>query len=256
MITCKNCGNKFEGNFCNQCGQKARTGKINFKYVLNEIGASVLQVDRGIIFTIKELFTRPGHSIRAYLEGKRVKHYRAISFLLVTSTIYALVAYWLGEQTILSDYVDGMVSGMTDDGKDQILENSYFILLLKWLVAHPSYFALVLFPVFSFASYLAFIKFGYNYFEHLILNAYLTGLQAIIYTFFIPITKIFGDTYLVGSTQLFLATMATFWMYSQFFKDKSIWVKILLTILSYIMYFLLLSLLMFVFFGIAEFGGK
>ncbi len=252
MITCKNCGNKFEGNFCNQCGQKARTDKINFKYVLNEVGASVLQVDRGIIFTIKELFTRPGHSIRAYLEGKRVNHYRAISFLLVTSTIYALVAYWLGEQTNLSEAIGGAISGITDKDKDQNLANSYFITLLKWLGAHPSYFALILFPFFSFASYIAFIKFGYNYFEHLILNAYLTGLQSIIYTFFIPITKIFGDTYLVGSTQLFLGTMATFWMYSQFFKDTSLWVKILLTILSYILYFLLISILMFVFFGINE----
>jgi len=186
-ITCKNCGNSYEGQFCNECGQKAGTGPINFKYVLNEIGNGVFQVDKGLFYTIKELFTRPGHSIRDYLEGKRVKHFRTISFLLITSTIYALVAYYLDLETVVSYMVGGMVEGLTDNHNDPLTVTSNAVIFLRWLIAHPAYFALVLFPVFSLASFLAFRKSGYNYFEHLILNAYLTGQQAIVYMIFVPI---------------------------------------------------------------------
>ena len=33
MVECKNCGNGFEGNYCNLCGQPAETHRINFKFL-------------------------------------------------------------------------------------------------------------------------------------------------------------------------------------------------------------------------------
>jgi len=244
-IICKNCGNSYEGQFCNECGQKAQTSAINFKYVLNEIGSSVFQLEKGLFYTIKELFIRPGHSIREYLEGKRVKHFRPISFLFLTSTIYALVAYYFDLQTVASDMVDGMIGGLTDDYNDPVAATSNTLIFMKWLVAHPAYFALFLFPLFSLASYITFIKSGYNYFEHLILNAYLTGQQAIVYMIFLPIVHMVGETYLVAVIELACATSLTFWTYITFFKGYSVLSKVLLTILTYVLYFVSFTLLIF-----------
>ncbi len=200
-------------------------------------------MDKGFFYTVKELSTRPGDSIREYLAGKRINHYRAISFLLVASTLYALVAYWLGLGTVLSDSIGGMIEGMTNDGEDQALALSYVVVGLKWLGAHPSYFSLVLFPVFSLASFLSFNSAGYNYFEHLILNAYLTGQQALVFLLFLPIIYVIGENDAVSMLELFCAVSLTFWTYISFFKGKTTLSKVLLTMLSYILYFVLLIMI-------------
>lgn len=73
-MICKNCKNTFEGNFCNRCGQSSKVRKINFRYVLDEVPNSIFQIDRGFLFTVKELFTRPGHSIREFIKGKIISN--------------------------------------------------------------------------------------------------------------------------------------------------------------------------------------
>ncbi len=52
-------------------------------FLEHDLVHNVLHIDRGMIYTIKELFTRPGHSIREYAEGKRMKHFHFISFIII-----------------------------------------------------------------------------------------------------------------------------------------------------------------------------
>ncbi len=44
---------------------------VDYKYLIIEILNSIFQLNSGLLFTLKELFTRPGHSIKAFIEGKR-----------------------------------------------------------------------------------------------------------------------------------------------------------------------------------------
>jgi hypothetical protein len=73
-ITCKNCHQTYTGNYCNNCGQPADTHKINIHYLWHDIQHGLFHFDKGVTYTAKQLFTRPGHSIREFIEGKRVKH--------------------------------------------------------------------------------------------------------------------------------------------------------------------------------------
>lgn len=68
ITTCKNCNHNFKGNFCNNCGQTANTHEINFTSILHEIQHGIFHIDKGILYTSKELFRRPGHTIREYLD--------------------------------------------------------------------------------------------------------------------------------------------------------------------------------------------
>ncbi len=63
-MICKNCKQNFNGNFCNNCGQNSNVRKIDVKYLIDEIPNSIFQINRGFLFILKELFTRPGDSIR------------------------------------------------------------------------------------------------------------------------------------------------------------------------------------------------
>ncbi|MBC8155688.1 MAG: DUF3667 domain-containing protein [Bacteroidetes bacterium] len=76
---CQNCNSELNGNFCSHCGQSSNTHRLNFHFLWHDIQHGLLHIDKGILYTTKELFTRPGHSIREFLLGKRVKHFKPIS---------------------------------------------------------------------------------------------------------------------------------------------------------------------------------
>lgn len=82
-IQCKNCGHHFVANYCNQCGQKADTYRITWMEVLHHLPHALFHIDSGFFFTLKELATRPGHTIREYLEGRRKPHFSPFLMLVL-----------------------------------------------------------------------------------------------------------------------------------------------------------------------------
>ena len=240
-MICKNCKNDFEGNFCNNCGQKRNVQKVNLNYLIDEISNSFFQVNRGIFFTLKELSIRPGKSINDFLNGKRKQHYKPLAFVLLTSTIYIIVAYFFGKKTYLGAFFSGFTEGISanpDEKELLIFQNS-----LDWLSNNFTYFTLLILPLFSFASYIFFIKTKYNYFEHLILNFYITGQQTIIYIVFYLLFMLFKidiESSYLASSPIILSLLYGFWSYITFFKKKKIFSTITLTILTYILFWLLL----------------
>ena len=177
-MICKNCKHNFNGIFCNNCGQNSKVKRIDFKYLVDEIPNSIFQVNRGFFFTVKELFIRPGHNIRDFLAGKRIRHYKPIAFLLVTTTLYVLTAYLMDRNTFIDDLILGFREGM-----DERKEISDFR-ILNWISKNQAYVPLLILPLYSLSTYLAFAKSKYNYFEHLVINFYITGQQMIIYLIF------------------------------------------------------------------------
>ncbi len=236
-MICKNCEQNFEGNFCNNCGQKANVKRIDFNYVFNEIPNSVLQINRGFLFTVKELLIRPGKGILAFLKGKRVQYYKPIAFLLITSTLYVLFAYLMERNTFIDDITFGFKGRMeeSNDNPDYSVVN--------WITKYQTYIPLLILPIFSLASYFAFIKSNFNYFEHLVLNVYITGQQMLIYLVLSFI--FFGDNVLIIIPFL-IGFIYNFWTYFQFFKDKKKWKKFLLILSTYLIFIILIILLIFI----------
>ena len=238
-MICKNCNNNFEGNFCNNCGQKSDVQKVNFNYFINEISNSFFQVDRGIFYTIKELSIRPGKSIRDYLKGKRKPHYKPLAFALVTTTIYVILSHFIGKKTLLGNFISGFFYGNNEKGEFSKIPDNF-----HWLLNNTTYVFLLLIPVFSFSSYLIFKKSNYNYFEHLILNLYIAGMQSIIYIFFSLfafLLKIEKDT--AEILALIFSILYLFWTYNKFFDKKKAFITILLSLFTYTLYLLMLFLI-------------
>lgn len=226
-MICKNCGNSFEENYCNHCGQKAGVSRIDAKYVRNEIPNSIFQLDRGFLFTLKELFLRPGHSIRDFLQGKRKLHYKPFAYLIVTFTLYSLSAYLMERGTYIDDLLFGFKIRMADSGQ------STDVPILDWISKNQVYVTLLILPVFSLASYLAFIRSSYNYFEHLVLNLYITGQQMVIYLLLVFV--FFTDNALAGIPTL-VGFLYSLWVYHQFFDRKRTLVKLGLIALAYLIF--------------------
>ncbi|KAB1158545.1 DUF3667 domain-containing protein [Tenacibaculum aiptasiae] len=247
-MICKNCDQEFSGNFCNNCGQKSSTDRINYNYLINEILNTVFQVNHGILFSIKELSIRPGYSIREFLNGKRKKHFKPIAFILLTSTLYVLTTFLIDEKTFLGNAFSGATRALSDNN----LEKSITANILNWLSNNFGYSSLFLLPFFSFASYISFINQKYNFFEHLILNCYITGQQTLIYLAFEIIFFILKiDGYYTQAVPFFIAILFVFWTFNQFFETKKTFSKILFTSITYILY-VIGTTFFFLIFGIIE----
>ena len=179
-MNCKNCDKTVDGNFCAHCGQSIKVDKLNLPNFLTEISDSVFQLNRGLFFTIKELFFRPGHTIREFLIGRRKGHFKPIAFVLIMSTVYLLISRISDHSTIIDDFLLGF--SVTGEERELLTNSSKF---LNWLSENYAYTILLLLPVFSLASYLSFKGLGQNYLEHIVINSYITGQQAIFYSIFI-----------------------------------------------------------------------
>ncbi len=181
-MECKNCGNIANGFYCPHCAQKTKVDRITFRSLLEEISDTVFQINKGFLYTIKELFVRPGHTIREYLEGKRKNHFKPIAFVFTLSTIYFFISRWIDSDTFLSEIFESFTQSAYDNN-DKFEGTKALIKVFKWLTNNYAYTILTLLPLYSLASYFSFLGTKFNYLEHLALNAYISGQQAIIFLY-------------------------------------------------------------------------
>jgi len=237
MITCKNCNNEFDGHYCNQCGQPAETHQMNVHFLVHDIQHGFFHIEKGILFTIKELFTRPGHSIREYLQGKRVKHFKPISLVLLLAGILGLLSHYF-HFDILSDTFKVSSTGSQADELNEL-----FNTVSEWISSHYALVSLLLLPVFTLGTFLSFRKMGYNYIEHLVINAFLTSQRLVLRIVLFPFYNLLNRTreleIFSGIVNLVIFFL-TFWTLIQFFnttkKTTVFWRTLLSGIISGLLY--------------------
>jgi len=247
-MNCKNCNQVIDGQFCKYCGQSTKVDRINLPNFLSELSTSVFQVNKGFFYSLKELFVRPGHSIREYLSGKRKKHFKPITYVLTLSTVYFLLTQILKGSTFINDFITGFTNA-----SDLSEIDTKQLTILNWFAKNYAYTMLMLLPLSAFASYLAFLKTGFNYLEHFVLNAYVMGQQAIIYSFSSLLSTISPNRDLLVSATLFVSFLYVVFVFWQFFSELSRIAVILRTLLTYMLYLCLLAITVFLFFTVSQF---
>lgn len=205
---CLNCDKLIKSNFCPDCGQSAKAHRFSIKhFFLHDLVHGILHLDKGFFFSIKELFTRSGHSIREYIEGKRAKHFNYVSLIIM---IIAL-GHFVGS---ISDIrlIDITHYFSTEDVVTQ------FDIISK---KNPKLFTIIKIPLLAFFTFLFFKKAKQNFTEHIILNIYkVCGelLIAIIFTliaiFFKNILPLNYFFTIVGG----LTFVYSVWYYFQYFS--------------------------------------
>lgn len=90
---CLNCGTVINTKYCSNCGQSANTHRINISFLWHDIQHGLLHVDKGIFFTLRELFTRPGYSVKEFISGKRVQHFKPLSLIIVLAGVFGILSH-------------------------------------------------------------------------------------------------------------------------------------------------------------------
>lgn len=167
-MNCKACNTAITANFCPDCGQPKNLKRIDGHYILHEI-EHVLHFERGILYTVKELCLNPGQTIRNYMSENRSRLVKPVFFIIITSLIYTLISHFFH----LEEYV-----------KAEGLEKSAIGSIFKWIQANYGYANILTGAFVALWLKVFFKKYGYNFYELLIMLCFTLGISMLIFAFF------------------------------------------------------------------------
>lgn len=233
---CLNCGVELPLNFCSNCGQK-KYKRIDRKYIWEEVQYSTVHMNKGFLYSIKNIIKNPGKTARTFIDGNRVNHYKPIALAFILSGISSFISFKLiGLMEVMKDGLE-----TTDLAKAPIFEE-----YLTFLQTYNTFLILLMIPLFALLSRWTFKSWGHNYYEHVVMNSYILSYYTIL-----NILVVYPLMYLVrgdvGSVMMLsqLAMLAFLFILPYFFKNfyaerafKNILLRLLL--------FVGLTLLMFI----------
>lgn len=92
---CRCCGQRFVGNFCPCCSQKANDGPIGWRSVRQSFMDIWGLGTRSLPNTILQLLLRPGHLIGDYIDGKRQVSFPPVKMLFIVAVIIVFLVHYL-----------------------------------------------------------------------------------------------------------------------------------------------------------------
>ncbi|TGE27974.1 DUF3667 domain-containing protein [Hymenobacter metallicola] len=164
---CLNCGTLVADRFCGHCGQDAHhTHRFTMRYLLlHDLPHSVWHVDKGVLYTLRQMLTRPGFAIAEYLAGRRAQHFRPVAYLLLVGGLGALLMSMLHVQPFPPEKVATMPKVFL------LAMDRYMTSLYKY----PSLIYTVLLPINALVAWLLLRATRYHYTEMLVAQAFITG---------------------------------------------------------------------------------
>lgn len=168
-MNCKKCNTEATQNYCPNCGQAMILRRIDRRYITHEI-EHVLHFERGILYTIRELITKPGETVRQFIAENRTRLVKPIIFIIVTSLIYSLVIHFFH---VKDCYLTFDESTKSTTG-----------IIFKWIQNHYGYANIIIGMFIAIWTKLFFQKYDYNFFEILILLCFVMGITMLIFAFF------------------------------------------------------------------------
>ncbi|WP_426492601.1 DUF3667 domain-containing protein [Hymenobacter sp. 102] len=181
---CLNCGHPVPDRFCGRCGQDAHhTHRLNMAHMLHDIPHSVWHVDKGILYSLRTIITRPGTTIRAYLAGQRVDHFRPLSLLLVVTGTFAFISSLLHIEMFPP----------RDPSVDEAVYQSQKA-IAEFMAKYMSWVYVALVPVIAGFARLFLRRGGYNYAECLVIAAFITAVCNALTLFSLPLAYFYSGT--------------------------------------------------------------
>ncbi len=150
--------------------------RINGRYIWQEI-SSVLNLDKGIFYTIKELVIRPGRSVREFLLHDRNRLVKPIIFIIITSLIYTLVVNHFHIEEQYMQYGG--------------FEDTTLAKMLSWIQHNYGYSNLMMGILIAFFIQIFFNEYDYNYYEILVLLCFVMGVAMLIFALFALLEGLF-----------------------------------------------------------------
>lgn len=165
-----------------------------------------MHFEKGIFYTAKGLLTKPGDSVKEFIDENRNKHMKPVPFLILTSLLYTLVAHFTHADKIYNE-------------KEKLLfENSTVENINHWVQTHYGYANVIMGIFIALCVKMLFRKYKYNLFEITILLCFVMGQGMLILTFEAFFIGILSEKVFIGILTIISFGYPT-WAIGQFF-DK------------------------------------
>ena len=208
MIVCQNCGNHGEQGYCSNCGQPLLVKRITLSHLLHEVAHTFWHLEKGFLYTLKELGRHPGTMQRKYLSGLRLLYQKPFPTFAISGTVCALALY--------------LIYRNAPDQTDQYFYKHYYFLVQAAML-----------PVYALISYILFRGPKLNYAEALVMNVYMLAFMSV---FILPINLLsfFLPNGIISIMEIIFLLSYNMWTYLNFFNDKTAWWVIIKSIVSII----------------------
>lgn len=245
---CTHCALTVEGNFCSSCGQK-KFKRIDRKYLWDEIQYTLLHTNKGLLYSLKKIARNPGKTAREFIEGDRVSHYKPILLVFLLS----------GFSTFISFKVTNMQKVMAEHFAAQKMNSPMMNDFLNFTSSYNSLLMLVYIPLFAIATYLCFRKWGQNYYEHVVMNAYILSFYTLLCLVFLypPLYFLQNDSgayFTFNQYALLAVPLMLVWFFKGYYHEhslKEVLLRLLgvlgITFLGYLLIIIVVGVLMFVY---------
>lgn len=203
LTYCKKCELEISGNFCANCGNPTELQRIDGRYIANQV-TSVLNFDRGILYTIKELLIRPGVTVRKFISEDRNRLVKPVIFIIISSLVYSVLSGLLHFEDVYVKYDNSTYSATT--------------VIFQWIQNNYGYGNLMMGVFIALWTKLLFKTYRYNFYEILILLCFVMGIGMIILAFFGTIQGLTDLKVMKFGGMIFIVYCS--WAIGQFFDGK------------------------------------
>ena len=144
---------------------------------------------------------------------------------------------------------------MTAYFSQQHMDSNFMTDMMSFMSSYNSIIMLLLVPIFAMTTKIAFRKWGHNYYEHVVMNAYILSYYTLVNIIFIyPVMYVFRHTpnsfFIVTQLSMLLVPVILIRFFKGFYSDKpfkSIILRVLgtlgLTILGYLLLIVLATVI-------------
>ena len=275
LIICKNCGDLFTGNFCNQCGEKDyKEQDKTVNHFINEAFHFITHFDGKFLSTFRLIFLKPGLLAIDYCSGIRKKYFSPLSMFLMGVVIYLLAPAFTGLNVPLQQHKQEVYYPVVKPLIKQKLANkkiTFEQLAEKYDHKSPAFakvLLLIIIPLSALSISLLFFRDKKHFFDNLViaaeLNTFFLYFEFLLLPLLIFVTrqlinKFFGETFFIDDSILMVIHFVVFGLVSsiafrKFYKSKwqsaifkSILFLILHAFIVIIVYRLILAILVLLF---------
>ena len=237
---CKNCGNNFEENFCNKCGQRD-AHRITTSHVIHDLVHVFLHADKGIFTFIGRIIPYPGIMAKEFIEGKR-RIYNPFQYLVFAVAFILFLMSQSNFYESIEKYQEGSQAGLPQYFKDGMKEFNESVKKYSNLITFMSL------PLYALFSFFIFKRRGHNYAEHFTIMIFALCQVYTLNSVVLLAMVSFNASTLGNVTISLLLMVFSFGLtYRQLYKLKwpgAIWKGIIVFVTSYILQMIIMLIFM------------
>lgn len=244
MEKCTNCGNEFEGKYCHHCGQE-RVKRIEVRSIVHDVIHSIVHWENSVLKTFINLLKNPGKTVKDYISGKRRSFVKPFSYFISIQTLFVIVFHRMSEK-----YFAFLNVNVKSDSEKVLIRVTDIQHLVGQYINYLNY---IMPLIFAFYFYLFFRKkTGINYAESLAVSLYWVGTTLVFSIALMLLSLIDIRTWNARFfVNIFFYVFAII-TFSGVSKWKAIFKGVTVTLLSYITFVLLVTILILVYLYFVE----